>query len=162
MAWSRLSASKLRSPLLILHMLTLAAIPGCGSGGDRVVVHPVTGKLLVDGKAPEGAVMVFHPVTPPEKEVNKPAARVQADGKFQVTTYDAHDGAPPGDYVVTVTWGAPPSPDKLGGKFRDPTKSQLKVTVTEGENVLEPMELSSVKQPSGRGRRNDSRPEGQR
>jgi len=144
-----------------LMLLIVALLTGCG-GSDRVPVNPVSGKLLVDGQPAEGAVIVFHPTSPPEKEVHKPAARVMADGTFQVTTYDAGDGAPAGDYVMTVTWGEPPSPDRLGGQYRDPGKSELKVTVNEGENVLEPIVLSLVKQASARGRGNDPRPPAER
>jgi len=150
MTFNELFGSAPRLLLLSLLAPLLAAFPGCG-GSDRVPVHPVSGKLLVDGEPAEGAVIVLHPTSPPEKEVHKPAARVEADGTFQVTTYDAGDGAPTGDYVITVTWGEPPSPDRLGGKYRDPEKSQLRVTVTEGENLLKPFELKGARQPGDTG-----------
>jgi len=131
-----------------LVLVVVALLCGCsGSNRDRVPVHPVTGKVLVDGQPPEGATVVFHPVSSTEEMAHKPAARVQADGTFQVTTYEAHDGAPAGEYVVTVTWSAPPTPDRLGGKYSDPETSQLQVTVTEGENLLKPFELKGARQP---------------
>jgi len=125
---------------------------GCSDDG-RVPVFPVTGSVLVDGEVPEGAVVILHPVTPPAQEVNKPAGRVESDGTFRVTTYDTGDGAPLGEYVVTVSWGGPGIPDRLGGQFRDPETSQLKVTVAEGENTLPPFELERVQRSGPGGRR---------
>ena len=71
---------------------------------------------------------------------NKPFARVSEDGTFAVTTYDTGDGAPAGEFKVTVYWPADPdargpSPDRLKGRYRDPESTALVATFVEGENA---------------------------
>lgn len=66
-------------------------------------------------------------------------------------SYKPNDGAPAGEYSVTVTWFDPPpagvnpesySPvDKLAGRYATPEISPLKVNVTEDDNELEPFAL---------------------
>ena len=61
------------------------------------------------------------------------------------------NGAPPGNYVVTFEMPviAPPEStgfveteiDSFGGKYSDPKQSNVRVTITRGENVLTPFEL---------------------
>jgi hypothetical protein len=77
-----------------------------------------------------------------------PYARVEDDGSFELNTYSKHDGAPAGDYVVTVVWKkavTPTSrergPDLLKGRFADPRKSQLRVQITPGNNELQTLQL---------------------
>ncbi|NJO24457.1 MAG: hypothetical protein HC868_18030, partial [Sphingomonadales bacterium] len=74
----------------------------CGSSGPKL--HPVSGKLLFDGKPIEGATLVFHPVGGGDL---KPSGTTKADGSFTLSTYPHGDGAPAGDYVVLVTWYPP-------------------------------------------------------
>jgi hypothetical protein len=74
------------------------------SRGDRRPLSRVKGKVLFEGRPAENAVVFFHPRDKSEKDRPTPQGRVDADGAFQLTTYDANDGAPPGQYVVTVVW----------------------------------------------------------
>jgi hypothetical protein len=131
--------------------LLLALCLCCSACGEpdyqEVPIHPAAGKITVGGKPAFGAVVVFHP----QGDVgmskgNKPFAAVAEDGSFQATTYVTGDGAPAGDYVVTVIWpqdphARGPSPDRLRGRYATPEKSDLKVTIGEGENNLPTWEL---------------------
>lgn len=94
-----------------------------------------------------GAVVRFHPATGDRAEGNiYPVGVVGPDGTFQVRTRAPGDGAAVGEYRLTVRWEKeidPLSPDMLGGKFRDPNNAVRTVTVSEGENVLEPIRLEA-------------------
>ncbi len=137
----------------------LAAVV-CGCGDDRARVHPVSGRVLVEGEPAGGAVVIFYPQTEDlERKKFRPNAETDEEGNFQVTTYVQGDGAPPGDYLVSVVWNSwskvEPSPDgmeddetkvsqvvdRLRGRYEDPQASGISVTIERGENVLPPFEL---------------------
>src|SRR5262245_26572551 len=115
---------------------------GCGSG--KIPVYPVSGQLLVKGKPAEGAFLVFHPKDGGGPESKRPYATTDAEGKFNVSTYDTGDGAPAGTYKVTVVWRPvpkrtidPEGPDRLNGKYDAATKAGVpEVTVNKGSTDL--------------------------
>lgn len=125
----------------------VALLVGCGSS-DRLAVHPVRGEVKVNGLPAAGARVFFHSATDPGNPRGlHPVAVVEPDGTFHLTTYLAKDGAPAGDYVVTVTWPLSAggddegAGDRLKGAYASPTKSTLRATVKAGTNVLEPFVL---------------------
>lgn len=129
--------------------LVPAAISLSGCGESRVEVFPVTGKLTFDGKPPAGAQITLHPVSAGVEGV-APSGAVKPDGSFQVSAYQAGDGAPPGDYVATVQWFK--FDEKLGGagpnvipaKYTDPKTSPIKVTIKAGgPTEVEPIVIAS-------------------
>jgi len=65
------------------------------------------------------------------------------DGAFRLSTYDPNDGAPAGEYYVSVIWPTDgrEDEDKLNGRYRDPKTSQLTATVKEGSNELKAFRL---------------------
>src|SRR5262245_40432993 len=98
-----------------LLLAAAATTAGCGPGKPPAV--PVKGKVTFrKATAPGGALVVFHPKHPAfEKRVGgKPFARVKEDGTFTLTTFQPDDGAPEGEYGVTVDWrGGPKKQGKL-------------------------------------------------
>ena len=134
-------------PLLALALL----LPACGPAG-RKPVYPVAGQVL-DGedKPAAGALVVFHPVEAGDPNAVKPLAYVDDVGKFALTTYDQGDGAPEGEYVVTIEWRprnpnpfAPDKegPDRLRGRYSDPKTSQLRFRVErKPDNAMPPVRL---------------------
>src|SRR5262249_49594211 len=74
------------------------------SGDGRRPVFPVHGQVLFEGKPAPGALVIFHPVNDPDPRAPRPIAPVGKDGGFKPTTYATADGAPAGEYNVTVTW----------------------------------------------------------
>ena len=82
-----------------------------------------------------------------EKRIGgKPVATVAEDGTFTLTMYAAGDGAPEGEYGVTVDWQKKAAPGKLslsseGGagtpllnpKYGNPSAPVFKFTVKKGE-----------------------------
>src|SRR5436309_2942675 len=79
---------------------------GCGSS-DRAGLQPVKGTLRVNGQPAAAALVTFHPTG---ADAARPTGRVGGDGTFTLTTRVAGDGAPVGEYRVTVTWAVPVAP----------------------------------------------------
>lgn len=127
-------------------------LAGCSTADPWPKRYPVSGSVRVDGKPAVRAIVTFHPkasLAPGGKSFS-PSTFTDDDGSFQLTTVDAGDGAPAGEYTVTVVAnyivkdGQDVSvPDLLGGCFADPKTSPLKVTVREQVNQLEPFDLKS-------------------
>jgi hypothetical protein len=115
---------------------------------DRKPVFPVHGKLLVNDEPAPGALVVLHPLDNPMLS-ERPRGSVAADGTFELTTYDGKDGAPPGNYSVTVEWRVPvdrgegplPGPNQLPQQYASPGTSDLRATVSEGTNELSPITI---------------------
>src|SRR5688572_26246860 len=79
--------------------MAAAALVGCGGVKDgRPERASVSGKVLRMGQPVAGATVVFEPVG------STPAASGETDaaGRFQLTTFDANDGAVAGEYKVSV------------------------------------------------------------
>jgi hypothetical protein len=71
-------------------------------------VFPVTGRVLLNGKAVPHAFVVFHPVVLDSANV-RPHAQADGNGSFLLSTYDDRDGAPAGEYRITVQQYKPPA-----------------------------------------------------
>lgn len=128
------------------------ALAGCG-GSDKPDAVPAGGKVTFRNTTPPvGALVVFHPADPAvEKRIGgKPFAKVKDDGTFALTSYAEGDGAPEGEYGVTIDWRPPPKeakdakvsisftdggtagPPKLDPKYGNPQQPFTKVTVKKG------------------------------
>lgn len=127
--------------------LTLFAV-GCGGTGKPDAL-PAGGKVTFNKTVvPVGALVVFHPTDPnAERRMGgKPFAKIKDDGTFALTTYAEGDGAPEGEYGVTIDWrppakgakmslsseGGPDGPPKLNPKYGNPQQPALKATVERG------------------------------
>src|SRR5438477_1135804 len=102
-----MGSKSLRTPMrwfnVSLFGIALSLLGSCEKKRyDAIPLYTVRGKVLVDGQPAAGAVVHFHPATPSEKNKLYPAAKVEADGSFALTTFENKDGAPPGEYLVTI------------------------------------------------------------
>lgn len=102
------------------------------------------------GKPLAEAVVVLHRVGGDIEGNQKPMAIAKPDGTFDLTTFHANDGAPLGDYAITVvlpaltTGGEEPTrngPNTLPAKYAKPETSGLKCTVVEGDNQIPPIDV---------------------
>jgi hypothetical protein len=137
----------------------LAALAGlvslassCSKSGDLPPVYPVRGTLAYNGEAVPGAFVVLHPLSAPGIKNARPSARVAPDGTFRVGTFSAADGAPAGEYIVTVEWhklvisgrDAVAGPNVLPARYSSPKTSDLRIKVVDGTNELPPLQLSDA------------------
>jgi hypothetical protein len=143
--------SRLRrlAPALVL-VLAAMLCSSCGKANNQKPVFPVHGKIVYEGQPLPHAFIVFHSLGDPGAKPVRPTAYGQDDGSFTLTTYAAKDGAPAGEYAVTVECRIPPIDDNgkpgrniLPPRYLRPETSGLRVQLAEGPNELEPLVLSS-------------------
>lgn len=142
-------SSLLTSFVRIVHPVVLAiAVSGCHKqADDRLPVFPTRGKVFYRGKPADGALVQLHPLNLDKPLPFNPRARVSPDGTFALTTYDGHDGAPAGEYAVSVDWRRKLSDDEteegarlLPIRYSHPDTSGLRVQIHAGaaqDNDLE-------------------------
>ncbi len=139
---------------------TIFAAAGCGSSTEpgRLPVFPTSGSVRLDGQVPAGAFVVLHPKADyqraPDGELVRPHGQVQSDGTFDLTSYGSNDGAPLGEYIVTLEFrkivkypsgDAGPGPNLIPAKYAKPNTSPVVVRVDAGTNRLPPISLSTAK-----------------
>ena len=122
-------------------LAVVAAFAGCSDEGSglKVPVFPVKGSVQFEGQPASGAFVAFHPQTPakPGEECLGRRPQVQSDGTFEVTTASRADGAPAGEYAVTVLWTKPikqgndtvAGPNVIPPIYSKPETTPWKVTV---------------------------------
>jgi hypothetical protein len=131
-----------------LAIALLVGVAGCGTppaAADRRPVYAVEGRLLVEGVPAANAHVAFHP-RGGDPAAPRPTGRTGPDGTFRLTTYAADDGAPAGEYVVTVVWpndsvpvdecAGPTAHDRLNGHYADPAAGRLVAAVGPGPNLI--------------------------
>ncbi len=125
------------------------ATAGCGPSGPQMESRPVVrveGRVLVQGKPQKGIHVSFFPDDATQEA--RPHGTTDADGKYQLETY-RRDGAPPGEYAVSLFWPAPAKegddgsspPDRLGRKYADPKTSGHRATVATDPTVVPTIDL---------------------
>jgi hypothetical protein len=136
---------------LCLLLAMIVVLPSCGRN-DHQPVYRVRGQVFdPEGNPAVGALVVFHPVNSGDAHATRPLGYVDRQGAFELTTYEQGDGAPAGEYVVTIEWRErSPSPfgpqkegaDRLRGRYSDPKTSKLRAVVQRrGQNELPAMRL---------------------
>jgi len=126
----------------------------CGCGGSTITAPetaPVSGTVTLHGKAAAGVRVHLHPQFDIGELPFLPSGETDREGRFTLSTTAPGDGAPPGEYVVTIEKprvvsdrnqsGVEVEIDELKGKYSDPAKSAWKVMIAEGTNQLEPFAL---------------------
>lgn len=127
-----------------------ALLAGCGPTNELPPCYPVRGQVLQAGKPLADAIVMLHPVSVAVEVRQKPVAYSDAEGRFSLTTYDSADGAPAGDYAVTVELRAPrmvgeeavrDGRNLLPVRYSKPETSTLTCTIATGENDIPPINL---------------------
>lgn len=113
------------------------------STANRKPTEPVRGQLFFEGVPASGAYVVFQKIGGKDKRRVRADGMVEADGSFRLSTYRANDGAPEGDYAVTVVWRKPfvdavgrPGPNVLPQRYAKAETSGLKAAIKAGPNDL--------------------------
>jgi hypothetical protein len=127
--------------LLLSAAAAVLLLAGC-HGSDLRKTYPVAGTITIDGAPAEpGILVLLHPqFTETDKYPIHPRGATTENGAFKITTYNADDGAPEGEYVATLEWpqrvGMSPhfTGDLFGGIFSkievNKEKPEFKVHVT--------------------------------
>jgi hypothetical protein len=89
-------------------------LSGC-QGTESSPALPYEGEVKINGKPISGAMVVFHSKKTGEQVVS-PSGTTDETGKFRLTSNKEFDGAPAGEYAVTITWFKPVTP---GNKVRE-------------------------------------------
>jgi|SRR6516162_1280462 hypothetical protein len=140
------SVGVIRLAKVLPPLIAALACTSCG-GADRKPVYPVKGQVNFEGRPLPSAFVVFHPLGGPDVDSIRPVGQGDRAGSFNLTTYTRHDGAPAGEYAVTVEFRPPPldgdapHDDILPARYAKPESSGLRVQVIEGDNELPPFEL---------------------
>jgi hypothetical protein len=98
--------------------------------------------------------VIFHATDKRDAKVPNPVGHVDDKGSFTLTTYTKDDGAPEGDYAVTIEWRTPKkSPfdperqDKLRGRYSNPKTTPLHAHVASQPNELQPFVIQESPSP---------------
>ncbi|MDR3108196.1 MAG: hypothetical protein LBU65_00715 [Planctomycetaceae bacterium] len=140
--------------LAILFVCFLGSLPGCGNGG-KIKTEQVSGKVTYEGKAVEGATVIFSPV---DRTKGNPASGItDAAGKYVLQTLlgDVGAGTTPGEYKVSISKNENVetgrtqketdgtiikeyrAENRLPAKYAQTTTSPLSATVKEGTNTFD-------------------------
>ncbi|MFO0880571.1 MAG: metallophosphoesterase [Gemmataceae bacterium] len=123
----------------------LATIPSEEEGVSEYYhrpTHPVTVQVVLKGQPVAGAYVVFSGAG---KEPRQPRADgyTSSDGTTKLSTYKAFDGAPVGEYIVTVEQRKPlflpdgkRGPNQLPAAYAEGKTSPLKAEIKSGSNKL--------------------------
>lgn len=130
----------------------LAFVAGGCTPQDGVRCHPVRGQVVFDGQPVAEAVVVFHPKTEPTAPVPKSLAYTDAEGRFELTTLKTKDGAPAGDYAITVELkelrqvgeeGVRDGRNLLPERYGRPDSSGFSYRVVDGANDVPPLKIEN-------------------
>ncbi|MFM7520738.1 MAG: hypothetical protein ACKO9B_09760 [Planctomycetota bacterium] len=127
------------------------ALAGCG-GPASEKLYPVTGRVTVDGKAPDGVVLLFHREGA-ASDVG--TGTTDSSGSYKVV-FKTNPGLPAGKFKVTASWpdpakrnapvsmGATPDiPDLLRSRYAMRDRSEMSVEVGASTKELPTIELST-------------------
>lgn len=130
----------------------LCFIPMTMFGRSTVRVYKAHGKATFAGQPMANASILLHPEGDGEPEFPRPRATVNEDGSFVLGTYGKDDGAPAGEYTLSIQWfrkldknaledGVRPT-NMLPNRYANPKTSRLTVHIVSGENELPPISLA--------------------
>lgn len=138
---------------LLFLLIAVATVSGCSPARTpRLDTYPVSGLVMVNGKPAVRAEVRMRPTKPlldPLKRSVEPYGIVDAEGMFRICTYRENDGAPPGEYAITIVWPTVTvdggeevfGPDRLNGRYGNPLSPVTMFTVLETSNLIPSIDL---------------------
>jgi hypothetical protein len=110
----------------------------------------VQGKVVFQNQPLAEAMVVFHPLTAPAEKSPQPIGQTDAAGHFVLTTLKTGDGAPAGEYSITVELREPrqigeeivrDGPNLLPALYASPKETPLRHKVIPGQNDVPEIKL---------------------
>lgn len=131
-----LASQSLRCSLVVVSVAALAGQVGCDDQGTA----PVSGKITCEGKeVPEGTI-TFYP-----KAGGRPGtSEIQPDGTYVLSTLKPGDGAPMGEYDVTIEAKRVTGGGANYSTLEEEVNSPPQVTAPAEIEWLVPIEYTSV------------------
>jgi hypothetical protein len=96
-----------------LFAVALLFLAGCGGADDNVEVFPVKGTVTFNGKPMVGGGSIAFVPTGGQKG-KAAGGTINADGNYELTTYEAGDGSMVGDFRVVITQVVYEEPQNAG------------------------------------------------
>ncbi|MBI3822329.1 MAG: hypothetical protein HY289_06580 [Planctomycetes bacterium] len=130
---------------LCLILVSIAAPCLAGCSRSALATHPVRGQVYYRDKPLAEALIVFHALDASDHAANKPIAYTDSEGKFTLTTMKPGDGAPAGEYAITVDLREAvlvgeektrSGKSLLPERYRNVQKAVFKFRVEPGENIV--------------------------
>ncbi len=118
MHWHALLLRRLQTALALV--LVVLCCTTCNTN-KRKPVYSARGKVLVGTEPAKDALVVLYPMDEKEVEGPNPYGRVDGNGDFVLSSYADNDGAPAGEYIVTIEW-RPLSTNHLGRQVEGPDR----------------------------------------
>lgn len=119
-------------------VVLFSAFAGCGKSDWGYL----NGTVLLNGQPVGPGTISFEPV---DRDRAGAIAQFGEDGKFQMVSSGRKEGAPTGEYRVSIRGGqnlgeetaGPPPPSKIPARYRNSQTSDLKVTIEPGRKTVD-------------------------
>ena len=125
-------------------------LAGCGGSDKASAQYAVRGKVLYKGQPAAEAIVVLHPINKAGAPLYPPRGVTDKNGLFVIGSRLKDDGAPEGEYAVTIIWPEEQDPknptentppDRLKNRYNDAKNAKWRVRVSPNENELAPFQL---------------------
>ncbi|RCS43242.1 hypothetical protein DTL42_18980 [Bremerella cremea] len=132
---------------LLLWGMGACLITGCYAAphDDGLVKHKVNGVITVNGKPLERVIVRFQHTDPTiQRAAANPVGHTNAEGRFAMSTSGDGDGVVAGEYIVTFLRASgdyTSGKDLFRNRFIDPSKSEHRVTVSDEDLTMPPINL---------------------
>jgi hypothetical protein len=145
------SSNRFRRWFFIAASLLCGLAAGC-SGSKQPPVYPVRGQVLLNGKPLAQAIVTFHHQGS-GPEAPAPSAQTDSEGRYTLTSYQNGDGAPEGDYAVSLVCfrtrelrkGSDEDTARniVPVRYANAATSRLTAKVAAGKNELPPLQVKT-------------------
>ncbi len=143
-----MSASSLKlSPIVFAAGAACILAAGCARS-DRERVYPVHGQVLLNGKPLPQAIVTFHQQSGADKAL--PSGQTDAEGRFTLTSFEPGDGAPEGEYAISLVCFRTREIRKgdddtarniVPARYANAATSNLTAKIVKGDNQLQPLHV---------------------
>jgi hypothetical protein len=127
---------------LVLVLLVFETACGSKPTPAPLTTYQVSGRVYLNQKPLARALVVFHPLHKSEGTNPRSYAQTDAEGKFSLSTFVPHDGAPTGKYRVTIhLQDEENGPVRVPNRYGDPATSGITIEIKTEPVALTPFLL---------------------